>query len=67
MSKGQLFWGYIDIWDKVHVKRYRTDRAIANAERSVMTKGIFDPFYAKDLVEAKMKIMERYADEILKH
>lgn len=62
----QLYWGYLDIYGKVHVKRYTTDRAIENAESFPLTTGIFDPFYAKSLEEAKSMIMVHYAELILK-
>lgn len=64
MSK-QLFWGWIDVYDKVHVKRYTTDRAIENAEKAPLTRGIFGPFYAKDMVEAKKLVMNTYVEEVI--
>jgi hypothetical protein len=65
MNKKRIYWGYIDVYDKVHVKLYRDDRQIENAEAFPLTKGIFDPFTAKNLAEAKLKIMNKYAEEIL--
>lgn len=66
-NKHLIFWGWIDIYDKVHVKRYTTDRAIENAEAAPLTKGIFDPFTAKNYSEAKAKIMNCYVKEIMRH
>ena len=66
LNKTKIFWGYIDTDNKVHVKRYVSDRAIENAEAFPLTKGIFDPFTAKNYAEAKLKIMNKYAEEILR-
>lgn len=65
INKQMWFWGYIDIYDKVHVKRYLRDRAIENAEACPLTQGIFGPFKAKNYEEAKKLCMNTYVKEIL--
>ncbi len=59
----KLFWGYIDLHEKIHIKRYTKDRAIRNAEDSATTIGIFEPFYAKDLEEASHMILDKWREE----
>lgn len=58
----KLFWGYVDYNEKIHVKRYRDDRAIRNAQDSGTTVGIFEPFYAKNIEEASHMILEKYRE-----
>lgn len=55
-----IWWGYLDDKNIIHVKRYTTDRAIANAEAMPFVKGIFDPFTARDYNDARRKIMNKY-------
>ena len=62
-----LYWGYIDDTGIVHVKRYTGDRIIENTEKLPFCKGIFDPFYATNYQEAKIKVMQCYAEEILRN
>jgi len=59
----ELFWGYVDYAEKIHIKRYKTDRAIRNAQDSGTTMGIFDPFYAKNIEQAAEMILEKYREE----
>lgn len=59
----KLFWGYVDYDEKIHVKRYRDDRHIRNAQDSGTTIGIFDPFYARDIEEATHMILEKWREE----
>lgn len=59
----KLFWGYIDYEEKIHVKRYKGDKAIRNAQDSGTTIGIFDPFYAKDIEEASHMILEKWREQ----
>ena len=61
----KLFWAYIDINEKIHVKRYRDDRAIRNAQDSGTTIGIFEPFYAENIEEATHKILDKWREERL--
>ena len=61
MSK-QLYWAYIDIKEKIHIKVYKNDRAIRNAQDSGTTVGIFEPFYAKNIEEASHMILEKYRE-----
>lgn len=57
-----LWWAYIDYNEKIHVKRYTTDRAIRNAEESGTTLGIFEPFAAKNIEEATHMILEKWRE-----
>lgn len=61
----ELFWGYIDYNEKIHIKRYKDDRAIRNAQDSGTTIGIFDPFYARDIEEASHLILEKWRQELV--
>jgi hypothetical protein len=65
MNKEKIFWAFVDKDLKVHVKRYKNDRAIENAERFPLTQFIVEPFTAKNYHEAKLKIMNAYADQII--
>ena len=58
-----LWWAYIDYQEKIHVKRYRGDKAIRNAQDSATTVGIFDPFPARNIEEATHMILEKYREE----
>lgn len=62
MKKLPLWWGYLDIYEKIHVKRYRDDRAIRNAEDSGTTLGIFEPFEAANIEIATHMILEKYRE-----
>lgn len=59
----KLFWAYIDCSEKIHVKKYKGDRAIRNAQESGTTIGIFDPFYAPNIKEATHMILEKWREE----
>ena len=59
----KLFWGYVDYNEKIHIKRYKDDRAIRNAHDSGTTIGIFDPFYAPNIEEAAHMILEKWREE----
>lgn len=59
LIKGLLYWGYLDNDGLIHVKRYTTDREIRNYEQLPFCKGIFDPFEAYDINEAKMKCFQK--------
>lgn len=59
----KLFWAYIDYSEKIHVKRYKGDAAIRNAQDSGTTIGIFDPFYAHDIEEATHAILEKWREQ----
>ncbi len=59
----KLYWGYIDYEEKIHVKLYKDDRAIRNAQDSGTTIGIFDPFYAKNIEEATHAIIDKWREE----
>jgi len=62
--KGLLFWAYLDDEGRIHVKYYTDDRVIRNYEQMPFVKGIFDPFYAYSMAEARMKVLARYQEEI---
>lgn len=66
MNKGTIFWGYIDDKNKIEVKRYTNDRQIENYERLPFVKGIFNPFFAANIREATMMILDKYREEIKK-
>lgn len=59
----QIYWGYVDYNEKIHVKRYRDDLSIRNAQDSGTTIGIFDPFYARNIEEAAELILEKWRSE----
>ena len=59
----KLWWAYIDYEEKIHVKRYKDDRAIRNAQDSGTTVAIADPFYAKDIEEAAHMILEKWREQ----
>jgi len=59
----RLWWGYVDYNEKIHVKRYRDDRAIRNAQDSGTTIGIFDPFFAPDIERATHMILEKWREQ----
>ena len=59
----KLYWAYVDYNEKIHVKRYRDDRAIRNAQDSGTTIGIFDPFYAENIEEATHMILVKWREE----
>lgn len=58
----KLYWGYVDYNEKIHIKLYKNDRAIRNAQDSGTTIGIFDPFYAADIEEATHAILEKWRE-----
>jgi hypothetical protein len=64
MSK-QLFWGYIDYENKIHIKKYRGDQAIRNAQDSGTTIGIFDPFYAENIEIASHMILDKWREQLV--
>lgn len=59
----KLFWAYVDYEEKIHVKTYKGDKAIRNAQDSGTTIGIFDPFYAPNIETATHMILEKYREE----
>lgn len=64
MSKEPLFWGYVDDMGKIEVKKYINDRIIRNYESMPFVKGIFDPFRARDIWQARQMILARYQQEL---
>jgi len=63
IKKMPLWWAYIDLHEKIHVKRYTDDRAIRNAEQSGTTIGIFDPFEAQNIEKATHMILEKWREQ----
>ena len=62
-TKLPLWWGYVDIFNKIHIKRYRgDDRPIRTAQDSGTTIGIFDVFEAKNIEVATHMILEKYRE-----
>jgi hypothetical protein len=61
-NKGLIFWGYVDDQGKIEVKRYVSDKQIANYESLPFVKGIFDPFYAVDIWTARRMIEAKYKE-----
>jgi len=59
----QLYWGYVDYDEKIHVKLYKGDGGIRNAQDSGTTIGIFDPFYALNIEEATHAILEKWREQ----
>lgn len=59
----KLYWAYVDYDEQIHVKLYRNDRAVRNAQDSGTTIGIFDPFYARNIEEATHKVLEKWREE----
>jgi hypothetical protein len=62
MNINKMWWGYVDLHNKIHVKRYRDDRAIRNAEDSATTIGIFNPFKAENIEIATHMILEKHRE-----
>jgi hypothetical protein len=61
----KLWWGYVDLFEKIHIKKYKNDRAIRNAQDSGTTIAICDPFYAKDIEEAAHILLEKWREQRL--
>lgn len=61
----KLYWGYVDYDEKIHVKIYKNDKAIRNAEDSGTTIAICDPFYAKNIEEATETILNKWREQRL--
>ena len=58
----KLYWGYVDLHEKIHVKRYTNDRAIRNAQDSGTTLGIFDPFECENIELATHLILNKWRE-----
>ena len=61
----QLYWGYVDIDEKIHIKRYKNDKYIRNAQDSGTTIAIADPFYAKNIEEAANILLDKWREQRL--
>ena len=60
--KGLLFWGYVDDQGVISIKYYTNDRIIENTERLPFCRGIFDPFEAYSMEDAKQKCLAKYKE-----
>jgi hypothetical protein len=60
LIKLPLFWAYLDDEGKITVKRYSGDRVIENTEKLPFCKGIFGPFEACDMAQARLMVLNRY-------
>lgn len=58
-----LFWGYVDYDEKIHVKLYKNEIAIRNAQDSGTTIAIVDPFLAESFQDAEEKIVEKWRSD----
>lgn len=58
-----MWWGYVDYLEKIHVKRYKGDKFIRNAQDSGTTIGIFEPFPAKNIEIATHMILEKWREQ----
>ena len=65
LIKLPLWWGYVALDEKIHVKRYKDDRAIRNAQDSGTTLAIADPFEAIDIKEAAEILVEKWREQRL--
>lgn len=63
MIKLPLWWGYVDYQEKIHVKRYKNDRAIRNAQDSGTTVAIVDPFEAANIEEAANILVQKWREQ----
>ena len=61
----KMWWAYVDYNEKIHIKRYKSDRAIRNAQDSGTTIAILDPFEAADIVEASNIILNKWREQRL--
>lgn len=52
------YWAYLDDTGLIRIKPYTTDRIIQNTEQLPFCKGIFDPFLAENMLDARRKIMQ---------
>jgi len=57
LNNGKWWWAYLDDTGKIHIKPYTDDAIIVRTEQLPFCKGIFDPFFANDRIEAQQKIM----------
>lgn len=63
-KKEKLWWGFLTEDGQIEVLAYKNDVAIMIAEQAYFVRGIFDPFYATDIWEARKMINLRYAQEL---
>ncbi len=59
----QLYWGYVDYDEKVHIKKYKGDAAIRNAQDSGTTIAICDPFYANNIEQAANILLDKWREQ----
>lgn len=63
-KKLKLFWGFLAEDGSIEVLPYKNDKAIRICEQAYFVKGIFDPFEARDIWEARKMIESRYKQEL---
>ncbi len=63
-SNLKLFWGFLAEDGSIEVLPYKNDKIIRICEAMHFVKGIFDPFYCKDIWEARKMINLRYKQEL---
>jgi hypothetical protein len=63
LSDGKWYWGYVDVEEKIHIKRYTNDRVIRNYEQMPFTLGIVEPFKAKNIEEAAHLVVQRWREQ----
>ncbi len=64
LIKNNLFWGYLDDKGEIIIKSYTNDRVIENTEKLPFCKGIFSPFEANNMFDAKLKCYTQLKGEI---
>lgn len=62
LANGKWWWGYIDDQGVIKILPYTDDAIIVRTEQLPFCKGIFDPFFAVDKVNAHMKVAQ-FLDE----
>jgi|HubBroStandDraft_1064217.scaffolds.fasta_scaffold618804_2 hypothetical protein len=63
LTSDKIYWGYVDYQEKIHIKRYKNDRLIRNAQDSGTTIAIIEPFYAKNIEVAAHMILEKWRED----
>lgn len=56
IGNGKWWWGYLDDLGVVRVKPYTGDKIIQNTEQLPFCRGIFNPFIAENIHDARRKI-----------
>jgi len=59
----KLWWAFVDLDEKIHIKRYTTDRAVRNAQDSGTTLAICEPFQARNITDASYIILQKWREQ----